>query len=260
MEVVQNLATPDEVCRCDVLDSNALHYAAAVPENKRPELPAAARTSIVDMPSSTKDEMTASATTSILVILLKASADSMNPKVIEAADLYGRTALHYACLTGNLDCVRILVRKSDVNAQTRDRTTPLHCAAKSAYENRYDIVAELLRHEATRNARDSLQMLPFMWSAFRGDIDATRVLLENLTIFERYALDVRGRHATHFAALSGNVEVFNLCKGDQGMELLDKDNLKPAHLAAARNHSELLGRILRNKDWKWHVAKNVSGG
>jgi hypothetical protein len=210
---VDLLATSDKDDRSDVFGWTALHYAAGVPHSgvtASPDNPELCMTKWLLKAESVDEELEAWA----------------NP------DLYGRTPLHYACLNGNLCCVKALITTSrvDINARARDQATPLHCAAKGTSQNRHSIVKLLLEHSVNREAVDSFRMYPFMWSAYKGDVDTTRLLLEAIANGKK-TRDINGRQAAHFAALSGNLDVFYLCEDGQGTELQNEGDVKPWQLA-----------------------------
>ena len=62
---------------------------------------------------------------------------------INLADSVGRTALHYACRAGSLECVRLLLERSDINIDQRTNggETPLMFAALSG---KIELVGECL--------------------------------------------------------------------------------------------------------------------
>lgn len=65
---------------------------------------------------------------------------------VNAADGQGRTALHFACEEGDLNQVKLLIRKKAfVNVQDKNWWSPLHCAASKKY---LQIVRYLLREGA----------------------------------------------------------------------------------------------------------------
>ena len=55
---------------------------------------------------------------------------------LEEKDKYGRTAFHYACLRGNLDCVKILMKYNiNINAQDNNGETAFILSCKNGYRN-----------------------------------------------------------------------------------------------------------------------------
>lgn len=79
----------------------------------------------------------------------------------------GWTALHYACVVGNLEIVKILLsHQADVNAETPNKTTSLMLAAR---RGELQIVKKLLEHGAELGQKNMLG-----WSAIDFAVEAER--------------------------------------------------------------------------------------
>jgi ankyrin repeat protein len=68
--------------------------------------------------------------------------------------------LHFAAQSGNTVAVKLLIEhKADVDAQRRDRKTPLHLAASNGH---VEIIKILVENKADLDARDLYKNTPLM--------------------------------------------------------------------------------------------------
>jgi Ankyrin repeats (3 copies)/Ankyrin repeat len=95
---------------------------------------------------------------------------------------YGRSPLHSAAISRNLEVVRILIEHdpADVNARDGYYTTPLHWATKNEYFEDGSAARLLLEYGADINAQDLAGRTPLHWAA-NGTlrVELVRVLLEH---------------------------------------------------------------------------------
>ncbi|TPX56450.1 hypothetical protein PhCBS80983_g04530 [Powellomyces hirtus] len=95
---------------------------------------------------------------------------------IEQADELGRTKLHNACKSGNMEALAVcLTHGADVNCRGHDQCTPLHLAALNGRE---DCVKELLIHGAKVNAKDANAETPLDHAVKQGHCNIVQLLLE----------------------------------------------------------------------------------
>ena len=73
----------------------------------------------------------------------------------DVRDGYGRSPLHVAALSGNLEVVRILIKyaPTNINARDEDGSTPLFWALKGRYFKDGSVLRLLLEHGADINAQ-----------------------------------------------------------------------------------------------------------
>lgn len=83
------------------------------------------------------------------------------PRLINAHDEMGKTALHYAVCQGHRDTISLLLaRGANVNCKTRSqRETPLHFAVK---HQRLDIISTLLNRKAAVDCRNRNGITPLL--------------------------------------------------------------------------------------------------
>ena len=135
-----------------------------------------------------------------------------DPKLINARDSSGKTALHWAALYGQEKVMELLLaEKADVNSVDEDGFTPLHWAATF---NQSDAVKVLLANKADTN----LKVPKYGWTALR------------LTV-------IHGHMATAEALLNGGADP----------NLKDEENIPLLHQAVIRGKKEMVELLLANK-------------
>jgi cytohesin len=145
-----------------------------------------------------------------------------DPKLINARDGDGRTALHWAALYGQKKVVELLLaEKADVNSLDEDGFTPLHWAATF---NQSDAVKVLLANKADLN----LKVPKYGWTALRLAV-------------------IHGHMATAEALLNGGSDP----------NVKDDENIPLLHQAVIRGKKEMVELLL---DKKADVNKKDSEG
>ncbi|XP_035682974.1 poly [ADP-ribose] polymerase tankyrase-1-like isoform X1 [Branchiostoma floridae] len=86
------------------------------------------------------------------------------------------TALYFACGTGRVDLVKLLLRKgASLVRRTMGEFAPLHAAAQNG---RTEIVDLLVQNGATLDIRDGFQDTPLMAACSYNNVDTVRRLIE----------------------------------------------------------------------------------
>jgi ankyrin repeat protein len=135
-----------------------------------------------------------------------------DPKLINARDSGGRTALHWAALYGQEKVMELLLaEKADVNSLDEDGFTPLHWAATF---NQSDAVKVLLANKADTN----LKVPKYGWTALR------------LTV-------IHGHMAAAEALLNGGADP----------NVKDEENIPLLHQAVIRGKKEMVELLLDKK-------------
>jgi len=135
-----------------------------------------------------------------------------DPKLINARDGDGRTALHWAALYGQKKVVELLLaEKADVNSLDEDGFTPLHWAATF---NQSDAVKVLLANKADMN----LKVPKYGWTALRLAV-------------------IHGHMATAEALLNGGADP----------NVKDEENIPLLHQAVIRGKKEMVELLLAKK-------------
>ncbi len=135
-----------------------------------------------------------------------------DPKLINARDGGGKTALHWAALYGQKKVIELLLaKKADVNSLDEDGFTPLHWAATF---NQSDAVKLLLANKANMN----LKVQKYGWTALRLAV-------------------IHGHIATAEALLNGGADP----------NLKDEENIPLLHQAVIRGKKEMVELLLAKK-------------
>ena len=135
-----------------------------------------------------------------------------DPKLINARDGDGKTALHWAALYGQKKVVELLLaEKADVNSLDGDGFTPLHWAATF---NQSDAVKVLLANKADTN----LKVQKYGWTPLRLAV-------------------IHGHMATAEALLNGGADP----------NVKDEENIPLLHQAIIRGKKEMVELLLAKK-------------
>ena len=135
-----------------------------------------------------------------------------DPKLINARDSGGKTALHWAALYGQTKVMELLLaNKADVNSLDEDGFTPLHWAATF---NQSDAVKLLLVNKANMN----LKVQKYGWTPLRLAV-------------------IHGHMATAEALLNGGADP----------NLKDEENIPLLNQAVIRGKKEMVGLLLDKK-------------
>ncbi|XP_046554181.1 uncharacterized protein LOC124263564 [Haliotis rubra] len=152
----------------------------------------------------------------------------LNPNV-NAADIYGKTVLHYLCENGLTSVVKDIIDKIDV-LDCRDIMggTPLLYSCKN---NQLDIARLLMNKGAKLDAQI------FRLTCKDSNLDTVRLFLENGAAQEFLKEDHFGNSAFHSACQGGDMAVVK-CLSKLGFSSHDKnkDGFTPLHSACIGNH------------------------
>ena len=120
--------------------------------------------------------------------------------------LYGRTPFYYACESGNVDLVRILISECGSNPMARDSegNTPLHVAALCGRE---EVVRELVdRHKCPVDCVGALGRTVLHHACGSDNVDLVRILISEYGS-DPMARDSEGNPVLCVAAFKGREEV-----------------------------------------------------
>ncbi len=98
--------------------------------------------------------------------------------IIDRTTNDGQTALHYACDSGNLGIVMLLIQsRANPNTVDHEAVLPLHHAALSGKKYRLEIIDLLLEKKPeTLNQKDGTGITPIMAAALVGDLPVMQYL------------------------------------------------------------------------------------
>jgi ankyrin repeat protein len=127
-------------------------------------------------------------------------------------DNEGRSVLHFAAQRGNTAVVEYLIGLGphvDVRCRDRRRRTVLHYAVEN---KRTEIIAKIIRQGADIHARDFQGRTVLHHAAWRGNLEATKCLLELGAVEDLPSQDVGGRTPLDVAAEQRAEPVANFLK------------------------------------------------
>ncbi|CAK4033336.1 Ankyrin repeat nuc-2, partial [Lecanosticta acicola] len=165
---------------------------------------------------------------------------------IRAPDVYGRLPLHYACMHGRVDMIRMLVEAAPdtVDAKDLDNFTPLihgivHCQAGS--------VQEMLQFGAVVNPAGPSDHIPLDLACQYGSV----LIVEQILRFKPQILpDAEGLFPQHLVARFGrDSQILKMLK-DYGVDMDQPDKLyqwTPIFHAASEGHLQCLQQLLEFK-------------
>ncbi len=161
-----------------------------------------------------------------------------------------------ACQDGDLDIVRAMVERTQVDLEARDENgwTPLH---KAAFSGHLPVVQYLCEQGADKEARmltmheddeddwaDEYSENDYGWTplhqaAENGHLSVVQYLCEQGADME--AMDLNGDTPLHWAAYNGHLSMMQyLCEQGADKEASDRQDRTPLHLAAQQRHTAVM--------------------
>ncbi|KAK7872597.1 hypothetical protein R5R35_001935 [Gryllus longicercus] len=151
------------------------------------------------------------------------------------------TKLHKAAWQGNLEKLKVNIKKGDIDAADRFNRTPLHLAVARGNAN---IVWYLLNTKAKLNICDTEGRTPFLKAVECGHKDIIVMMLERGV--DLNTIDYSGNSALHIAAKQGYYEITSILL-KEGANFESSNNLgeSPLHIATQAQHRDLIELLLR---------------
>ena len=123
--------------------------------------------------------------------------------------------LFQAVLKGDTRRITDLIKKegANINARSKEGTTPLITAAKLSADNpkMASVVKTLLRDGANASEQDPSGMTALMWAAQGGDNNTVKALLQNKKAQKTVDMkDKKGNDALDYASQKGNTKITKL--------------------------------------------------
>ena len=162
------------------------------------------------------------------------------PGAVDDQDVNKRTAMHTAASFGNVDQVRLLIKKnSNVGIPDIEGKTPLHCAAASKDPRAMECVQCILETSPSVINWQDYEGCTALHLAVAGGNDAVVLSLIALESCDVNALDNMFRTPLHWAAVFGHsaiVSVLLNSKADASSS--DSVGATPLHYAVLNNFAE----------------------
>ncbi|KAI9490772.1 ankyrin repeat-containing domain protein [Zychaea mexicana] len=159
---------------------------------------------------------------------------------VQAADAYGRAALHYTTMNGFSECVSfLLTQNADIEARDHDGYSPLLYAVINGHATCVDI---LIKAGADIEPKHDADHIPLSLACYYGHTDIALIL------YQRGAKNLpnaESLYPLHLAARQGHVELCRmLARNRDDLDVPDKYNSwTPLFWAASDGHAECV-RIL----------------
>ncbi|KAG2458031.1 ANKR7 protein, partial [Polypterus senegalus] len=145
--------------------------------------------------------------------------------------------LHKAAAEGDLERIRELLPRSDINMRNGCNRTPLHIAAA---EGHVDVVRLLAEHKADLDLWDDHGETPLLTAIARQKRECVFVLLDLGA--DPGIVNHHGDSVMHHAAMMADIplveRLIEYYKVINNISFQNKDHFTPLHLAVARNHDE----------------------
>lgn len=162
---------------------------------------------------------------------------------LSKTDVYGRTALHYACMqsTGSEHISALLLQhNAPVNVLDHNISSPLHYAI---INGSLESVQLLLRYGAEINPKTEADYIPLSMACARGHFDIAKLLLESGA---KILYNAEGLLPIHLVARAGHR---GLCKllfeNHVDIEARDKfSGWTPMFFAASEGHVQILQELI----------------
>ena len=166
---------------------------------------------------------------------------------IELQDESDRTPLSWAAEYGHVSIVEMLIKRGDVNINSRDKEygqTPLSWAAKKGHEAVVRMLTE--RDDVDINAKDDMYgQTPLIWAAQNGHEAIVRLLIEKDDI-DISVKNKCGQSLLAAAAENGHDAVVHFLMRRDDIDINAKDNngRTPLTMAAEKGHEAVIRLLI----------------
>ncbi|XP_048239895.1 uncharacterized protein LOC124112131 isoform X2 [Haliotis rufescens] len=156
-----------------------------------------------------------------------------------------QTPLHCAALKQCIECVKLFLPVSDVNAQDSDGDTALHCSLLSDKPHSHEIVQALIEKGADVTLRNKMDQKPLHCTAVKQCLECVELFLP---VFDVNAQDSDGNTALLFCLLSDEDHCHEVVQAliEEGADvgIKNKKHQTLLHCAARKQCLECVERFL----------------
>ncbi|XP_048239578.1 uncharacterized protein LOC124112111 isoform X2 [Haliotis rufescens] len=161
----------------------------------------------------------------------------------------GKTPLHCAARQQCLECVKLLLPVSDVNAQDSDGDTALHCSLLSDKPHSHEVIQTLVEKGADVGIKNKKDQTPLHCAARRQCMECVKLFLP---VSDVNAQDSDGDTALHSSLLSDKPHSHEVIQAlvEKGADvgIKNKKDKTPLHCAAMRQCIECVKLLLPVSD------------
>ncbi|MDP6636980.1 MAG: ankyrin repeat domain-containing protein [Phycisphaerae bacterium] len=153
------------------------------------------------------------------------------------------TLLHMASSLRKIGCAEVLLKAgADVNAVSRDGSTPLHLIARNAPPKSDKVAKLLIEHKADLNAKDSSGLTPLHWTTGNDAVMTAKALIDAGA--EVNPADNEGQTPLHLAVCCQSFATAKLLvRSGADLSLRTKEGKTALDIARERQLDEII-RIL----------------
>lgn len=161
-------------------------------------------------------------------------------------------SFHKAAAEGNIQLLKELILKVDINAFNTEGNTPLHLAV---INNQIDALRFLLDNKAEREVRDSNGNTPLHRAALQGSASVLELLIQRGAIVN--VTNKQGNTPLHDAAMAPNTQLVRMLLDAQANPLApDAQNHIALHVAVAYQRTDTVRHFKNTTSVHW---KNRDG-
>lgn len=162
---------------------------------------------------------------------------------LSKVDVYGRTALHYACMQSarSEECTSLLLQNSaPVNILDHNMSAPIHYAI---INGNLETVTRLLKYGADINPKSETDYIPLSMACARGHLEIARLLLQDGA---KILYNAEGLLPIHVVARAGHRGFCKLLlEHKNDMEARDKfGGWTPVFFSASEGHVDVLRELI----------------
>ncbi|RMD73492.1 MAG: ankyrin repeat domain-containing protein [Lentisphaerae bacterium] len=162
--------------------------------------------------------------------------------VLYPEDGTGKTLLHYATLSGDIDLVRFIIEnRPRVNHQDAQGCTALHYAAEKGFT---EICQLLINAGAYNRISNKIGLRPLHLAAQGGHTEICRILLnESAKVYDLGPMNMR---ALHFAVMYNHLDTAELLlKYRANPNAINRHGKTPLYLAVLKKNKAMVKLLLR---------------
>jgi ankyrin repeat protein len=158
----------------------------------------------------------------------------------------GYTPLHYAIETENLEVIKLLICKDNINQQDYRGCTPIHLAIRQKGDNCIYIIESLIKNNANIEIADNTGKTPLHYAYIFTNIDAVYYLISQNA--DRNAVDNYKSTILHFLARNPNYQKMksleDIALYGIDIDIIDNQKNTPLYYAITQKNFAFINKLL----------------